>query len=413
MLLPKAIDLKVRELKEINFLHIPGGIRLISWATAIRYIGWGFFEMFIPVFLLQFSADFLQAGVLRSVYDIVYLAALPVVSRLADKVSSKRLILSGLVMYPVIALGYFFAGVYGAVFFLIAARFINGISFALDSVGRMTYMRRHSPDGRIGVILGYFETLANFWWLAAGVAGLFLIRTIPLHELSLMIIPTVLVAILLVSFIKENTAAYRAKIHFKGFVHELWTDYRAMVRFIWRWSAEQKYIALLYAYMFVAYVIISFFVPLVSFAENHSYSMVFLLTTFSVLPMVFGVPLGILADKANSFVLRRISFLSLCLLVALPFISSFWLTLVVVFLIGLSLNFSMLVLERAATDRETLRHMGSLSGAFLTVAQTAQVIGPICIGFFIDSFSLPAAIWTICLLGFCLIVPLYVRKFRI
>src|SRR5207253_960849 len=140
---------------------------------------------------------------------------------------------------------------------------------------KMTYMRRHSRD-RIGVILGYFETLANFWWLAAGVAGVFLIRTIPLHVLALMIIPTTLVAIFLVSQISEKNPVGAGRslsgFHFRKFLSELFNDYRIMIGFIWRWTAEQKYIAMLYAYMFVVYVVISFFVPLVAFAENQSYT---------------------------------------------------------------------------------------------------------------------------------------------
>ncbi len=407
----------LKKFREINFLHIPPGIRLISWATAIRYIGWGFVEVFIPVFLLSFTNNFAEIGFIRSVYDIVYLAALPVVSHLADRVSSKKIMLSGLVLYPLIALGYFFAGVYGAVIFVVIARCINGISFALDSVGKMTYMRRHSKD-RIGIILGYFETLANFWWLVAGVAGLFLIKIVPIHVLFLLIIPTVLVAIFLISKISEHSREHAPtgnKIRLQDMVLAVGRDYALMIGFIWRWTIEQKYISILYAYLSIVFVVISFFLPLVSFAENQSYTMVFLLTALAILPMLFGVPLGWLADKANWLTLRRMIFLVICFLITIPFLSavSFVYTLVAVFILGLCLNYSMLVLERSATDHESRGHMGSLSGAFLSVSQAAQVVAPICIGFFIDRLSAPIAIWIVCVIGLVLIVPMYLKKIRI
>lgn len=390
-----------------NFLHIPQGIRLISWATAVRFAGWGFVEVFVPIFLLSFVNNYAETGLLKSIYDIVFLLALPVISRLADHVSSKKIILSGLVLYPLIALCYYFAGLYGAVALVIIARCINGLSFALDSVGKKTYMRRYA-HGHIGVIFGYFDTLSNFWWLAASAFSLILIKYFPVHELFLLIIPTTLVAIFLITRIpherKEKSTVPRS------FLKEVLIDYKQMFLFIKHWTFEQKYITLLYAFMGVLYIVIIFFIPLVSFANNQSYTLIFLLTLFATLPYLFGVPLGFLADKANIVSLRGVIFVGACLLVVIPFLHSLWQILVAVFIVSVCIYYAMLILERCATIHETRSHMGSLSGAFLSISQMAQIVAPICIGFLIDAVSLVFAVSVVSILAIILIVPLFLNK---
>lgn len=387
----------------LNFLHIPKGIRLISWATATRFVGWGFVEVFVPIFLLSFVGNFAEAGLLKSVYDVVFLLSLPIIARLADRVSSKKIILSGLVLYPVIALCYYFAGLYGAVAFVVVARLLNGLSYALDSVGKKTYLRRYAHH-HVGMMFGYFDTLSNFWWLAAGVAGLFLIRVFPIHQMFLLIIPTTLIAILLITKIPKESGTKKGISN--NFFKEVILDYRDAINFIRSWSFEQKYTSLLYAFLGVMFVIISFFVPLTSFAENHDYTLVFLLTSFAVLPYLLGVPVGYLADRATKHTLMSTIFTSVLLLCLVPFVNVLWLKLAVVFLVGLGIYYSNLVLERAATEHEKRSRMGSLSAVFLSVYQVAQIFSPIAIGYLVDVRSFTFAIMVVGAVGIFAIIPM-------
>lgn len=393
-----------------NFLHIPIGIRLISWATATRFMGWGLVEIFVPVFILSFASNFTEAGLLKSSYDIVFLLALPVVGRLADRLSSKRIILSGLVLYPFIALGYFFGGLYGAVSLVILARAMNGISYALDSVGKKTYMRRYS-HGHVGMVFGYFDTISNFWLLAASAASLIAIKYFEIHELFLFIIPTTLVAILLVSFIpherKERQPAHRS------FFKEVWIDYKQVFTFIRKWTFDQKYIAILYAFMGSLFVVIIFFIPLVYFKDTQSYKTVFLLMSFAMLPLLFGVPLGLLADRATKTSLQIAIFSAVALLAILPFMGPLWMVLPMIFVISVCIYYGTLVLERCATAHESRAHMGSLSGAFLCVFQAAQVVSPIIMGFIIDLASFPVMLLVLFSIGLMMILPLAVQDTKI
>jgi MFS family permease len=396
---------------DINFLHIPKGIRLISWATASRFIGWGFVEIYLPVFLLSFASNFTETGLLKSVYDIVFLASLPIISRLADRVSSKKIILSGLVLYPAIALCYFFAGVYGAVAFVIAARCINGLSYALDSVGKRTYMRRNAHN-HVGLMFGYFETISNFWWLMAALASLFLLKLFPIHELFLLIIPTTIVAIILVSRIPKEPGTGK-KAFRQNFFKEIYIDYRDEFAFIWSWNFQQKYNAVLYALAGVMFVVTTFFVPLVSFVGDHDYLNIFLLTAFAMLPYILGVPIGFFADRSSKMVFSAVILFGISMFSLIPFASVLWQTLGLVFLVNSCVYYSMLVIERVATSHERRAHMGSLSGAFLTVTQLAQVLAPIVLGLIIDKFSLQFAIFALAALGVVVAIPLISKRVKI
>lgn len=392
-----------------NVLRIPLGVKIVSWATAIRFFGWGFADAFIPVFLLSFAHNYTDTGVLKSVYDIVFLLSLPIISHFANRTSGKKIILSGLVLYPFIAISYYLAGAYGAVAFILIARVLNGVAFALDSVGRKTYMRRMA-DGNSAQIFGYYDMVSSFGWIIAGIGGVFLIKFIPVHVLLLAIIPTVLVSIFMVSRVPSERIAKPA--HRKGIPAEIIRDYMEMFTFFRGWSREQKYLGSLYALMAMIFCIVSFFVPLVTFVNNQSYAVLFLLTALSITPYLFGVPLGFLADKASEHFFRIIALCSIALLATLPFVHSLWLLVVIVFLICLCIYFVMLVLERLATEHEKKLKMGTLSGAFLSIYQLAQVLAPICIGFFIDSVSLSFAIVTVSIVGFVAILPMFAFEIK-
>ncbi len=392
-----------------NVLDIPLGVRLISWATAIRFIGWGFAESFIPIFLLSFAHNYTDTGLLRSIFDIVFLLSLPIVSHFANRISGKKIILSGLVLYPFIALSYYLAGAFGMVAFILVARVLNGVSFSLDSVGRRTYMRRVSHNN-VGELFGYYDTVSSFWWIVAGIVGLFLIKFIAIHVLLLAIIPTVLIAIAIVSRVPAERVS--KPLASKGIWGEVIRDYKEMFSFIRNWSLEQKYLGSLYGLMGVIFVVVTFFVPLVAFVNSQSYTTIFLLTALSIAPYLFGVPIGFLADRAHEKSVRTIACLAVGLLATLAFVNSIYLIYLIVFSISVCVYFVMLVLERLATEHEKKLKMGSLSGAFLSIYQLTQVLAPVCIGFFIDSVSISFAIITVSVIGFMVILPMYVLDIK-
>ena len=169
----------------------------------------------------------------------------------------------------------------------------------------------------------------------------------------------------------------------------------------------------MYAFMAIIFMVVSFFVPLVSFTHKPDYTLIFLLTAAANLPYLLGVPLGYIADSATTISLRRVMVAGLLLLLMLPFISFLWLKLAVIFIIATCVYYSMLVLERLATLHETRSHMGSLSGAFLSISQIGQILSPVVIGLLIDFRSLSFAMNTLFVLGIIVIIPLFMKKVRL
>src|SRR3989339_548858 len=143
--------------------EIPKGIRLLILATSIRWIGWGLGEAFIPLFLFIFSANFLETGLLTSVFNIVFFLSIPLAGYLADNIKIKYMIIAGLMIYVLIGLGYFLAGITGAIIFVIIARGLNGLAFSLDQVGRETYIIKNSPKNKISSIIGIISSSIYFF----------------------------------------------------------------------------------------------------------------------------------------------------------------------------------------------------------------------------------------------------------
>jgi len=98
------------------------GVKQIALARTIRWIGWGFGESLIPLFIFYFSRSFAEAGLFKSIYDIATLLTLPIIGAWADRTPAKSLIVVALLLYPLVGLSYFLAGVFGAAIFIVLAR---------------------------------------------------------------------------------------------------------------------------------------------------------------------------------------------------------------------------------------------------------------------------------------------------
>ena len=147
--------------------EIPTGTKILTYVTSIRWIGWGFAENLIPIFIFSFVGSYAQAGLLKSAYEFALIISLPLIGILADRVKATTLILAGLSLYLIVGTSYLFAGITGLAIFIVMARFSNGIAYAFDQVGRETYIRRNNISSKLATIFGYFDSVTNFWWIVA------------------------------------------------------------------------------------------------------------------------------------------------------------------------------------------------------------------------------------------------------
>ena len=81
-----------------NGKKIPGDVKLLTWATTVRWIGWGVVEALVPIFLLSFAKSYAETGLLSSMYDIAFIISLPFVGLLADKISSRTILILGMIL---------------------------------------------------------------------------------------------------------------------------------------------------------------------------------------------------------------------------------------------------------------------------------------------------------------------------
>ncbi|HEY0010893.1 MAG TPA: MFS transporter [Candidatus Paceibacterota bacterium] len=378
--------------------HLNVGVRIVTWATAVRWIGWGFVEALIPIFMFSFTDSYAETGLLRSIYSVVFLLAVPFIGMLANRIRARSLILSGAFLYPFIAISYFLAGLWGAVGFIVIARVLNGLSYALDSVGRSTYLRRMSEKEHTGSSFGYMESITNFGWVLAVLASVALVGYFEVHELFLFLVPASVLAIIIL---------FRAPKDSIEAVQGLWHTYlspRTYANFfqeVLLWNQDLKRLAALLFILTIASASIEYFMPIELFVDGTDIPSIILFVLIFTLPSVFGGAFGWLADRAPRRAIT-LAFITLgWLLIILGYVSAYWTTLFLVFVIGGLLVFLGVYIDAEMTRRGDTRKYGTLAGGTLEVGEMASLIGPIIIGILIDRYDLGVAF---SVLGFIIIM---------
>lgn len=375
-------------LRALLFPTLHDGVKMVSWASAIRWFGWGFAEAFIPVFLFSFTHSYTGAAALTAVFGIVFLLSLPVIGVIANTVRSKKIIIAGLVLYPFVSIGYFLAGFFGTVVALFVARMVNGLSYALVSVGRLTYIRKHAKKERLGFAFGYFETIANLLWISAVLGSIFLIRFFELHTLFLMIIPTSLIALAIIIRIPKDTLDTTGASLTIWKTSFLFASFRTFVYDIRTWGGALKRYAILTFIVGIVFTISEFILPIHIYDTSGKLANVALVAALVAAPFLFGIPLGKLVDrlrtKVISFALVGIGIF----LFLLTLLHSLGAQLFLIFLISLCSALLWLSIQAETTRIGNPETYGTLSGAFSEIEQMAGISGPIMLGLLIDITSI-------------------------
>lgn len=392
------------------FPEVPKGIKLVTWATSLRWFGWGFVETLVPIYLFSFNHNYADTGILRSIYGIVFILILPFVAWLANRISSKYLLIAGLLMYPFISLSYFFAGGFGLVALIIIARALNGVAYALDSVGRDTYIRSHTTENNIASSFGYFDTLTNFWWLVAVAISLVLIKWVAIKYLFLAILPTALLALFFVTKISTDKKSFNKKENSLPFL----SSYREFLQTIFQWNGRLLYITILLFVVDSIWIVISFFVPIYAYASGDSLVRVILLTGFVTLPSLLALPLGVFADKKWKSTIPT-SFIAMSgLLLLLTMTTHFYTQLALVFIVGVLLQLVMLIANAEATQYVIPEKMGSLSAGLQGASELAEIMAPIVLGIGIEvlTFNITIRVFAVVVL-LIMMAPVFIKSFQI
>ncbi len=361
---------------------IPSDVNTVIWGTTIRWMGWGVVEALIPIFLLSFANSYAETGLLRSVYDIAFILAVPFVGLLIDKISARTVLIIGVLFYPFIGFAYFWAGATGAVIFVVIARLLNGVGYAFDSVGRSTYIRRHSASESIGRIFGYFDAVTSIFWIVCVVASIFLVNYFAIHSLFLVILPTSIICLFMFLTLNRDPGYVGAKAGIKnvfndGVFYSLWNEIKS-------WSPGVRLISLATFFMGFVSVVAGFVIPLDAYTNGASITWVILIGAATALPSVCSAYVGALADRNRSkAVMCGMSALVFCL-VCLIFIKGVIASVVLAFGLSLALNLVSFAFDGITTTIVTKEHLGRVSGLLSVSWCLGEIVAPIIIGVMLD-----------------------------
>lgn len=364
--------------------HIPRSVKILTVARSARWFGWGLCETLIPVLLFSFSRTYAEAGLFRSVYDIVFLLALPVVGMVADRIPAKRVILFALALYPLIGISYFFAGVFNAAFLVVVARALNGVTWCCDSVGGDTYLRRFALDEHLSKSFGYLSALPNLLWIIAAIGSLLLVPLVPIHWLFLAIAPTSVAAFFILRKTPEDVVPVRAER--KPFrLIEAMKGLRLYGPRIWSLAGLTFFVACLDLFG-------TFFFPLSMLSETEDVGKVVVVTVLFALPSAFAFWIGSYIDRISKERFLIVGFVLIALiLTALWVIPGFALQAAGIFVLGTLEVCIGLALQVQVTKAATKDNYGRVGGIMAGADELGAVIGPIAIGFLIDATGMQSA----------------------
>lgn len=370
--------------------HIPKGVRAITFATSIRWIGWGFAESLIPIFIFSLAGSFAEAGLLRSAYDIGLILTLPLIGLFADRARASTLLLIGLFLYFFIGASYWLAGITGLAALIAVARLMNGVAYAFDSVGRATYFRRHTAKGKIATIFGYFDTVATFWWVIAAIIGIVLIKYFSIGLLLFMITPTAILAFFVIWRFRNQE---KESIRPVGIARP--PSRISFLKLMAGWDWPLRSLIILNFFLSCAAAVVAFFLPIEAYTEGAGLSLIILFGIVSAVPSLFGWELGKWFDGKGigSFVFGLMLFG--LLLLSIPFVDGYIWKLAVAFLAGLIIEFLSVGHNELVTVHASPEHFGQVDGVMRSIGYIGSMTGPLVIGIIMDSYGIGASYVTL------------------
>ncbi|MBU6323593.1 MAG: MFS transporter [Patescibacteria group bacterium] len=366
---------------------LPSGVRSLALARTVRYIGWGFSESLIPVFIMSLAGSYAAAGLVRATYDVTLLLALPLLGLLAERYPAKWLVVAGLLLYPFVGFSYFLAGATGLLAFIVIARAINGVSWGLDATGIDTYFRRLTPVGSIASAFGFLDMLSELGWIAAALAGIWLVRFFTVPELLLLVIPFSLLALpFALRARRDHPSMGNAKR-----AMTLRSAYRHALAEWESWHGELRLLAFLLLFSEAITVLIDFFVPIDIYEKSASLALVIVFTVVSALPFIFGYLLGKFADRHDKPRLVALACGAMALiLLALSLPLPYLLVVLAGLLLGTLLELITILERSIATELVPATHFGRLDSVFSIVTGISDLAAPPLLGALLMLIGLPA-----------------------
>lgn len=382
------------------------GIKLIAWARTIRWIGWGFGESLIPLFIFSFSKTFAEAGLFRSTYEIVMLLTLPIIGMLADRIPARNIILFALLLYPLVGISYFLAGIFGMAIFLVIARALNGLLWGAEDVGVGTYYRRMIGNNGIGRSFGYIDSLSNFGWIIAALIGMVLVSFVPIYFLLLLVSPFAIGALFIAVKAPKDTVYVKEKI-------SLVSSYKIAIKEWLGWNNELRLLGALVLLSSLIGALIWFFIPIDAYIEGAKPMFVILLTVVAAIPSLFGYLLGKMVDKAGEKPLLSFGLIFITvILILIALFPQYGVKLVASFFIGIILELFSIIQRSLVTTLGSADSYGERGGVFETIITLGDLVAPLLLGILLDILGFSYAAIIVAVISVILLISFHIISIK-
>jgi DHA1 family multidrug resistance protein-like MFS transporter len=117
----------------------------------VSVLGLGIVSPIMPVYASQLGASGIWLGIIYSAFSMASLIFMPIMGRISDVRSKKKIICVGLAAYMIVSVLYVFAW---DVFSLIFMRFIHGFGSSMVMPIAMAYAADLAPEGKEGTYMG-------------------------------------------------------------------------------------------------------------------------------------------------------------------------------------------------------------------------------------------------------------------
>ncbi len=350
-------------------------------------LGIGIVSPLLPLYVRDMGATGIGVGIIVASYFISNSVFVPIAGRLSDRKGRKYFLVTGLLAYSIISLGYIFST---EVTHLALVRLAHGVAGAATIPIAMAYLGDLSPKGEEGKWMGWaqaaFFSGFGFGPFMGGVLTEHFGMTVPFLSMSGLNLLAGLIALI---FLPEST-------------HRLTS--RDSQRLSFKEMSTSGIIKGLFSFRLVQALGrggIAAFLPIFASIIGLSISLIGILIAINILTVTLLTPLGgIIADRFNRRTLIIFSsFFFSILLVAIPHANNFGQLLAVMLAQGLSAALSMPAAAALTVEEGRKYGMGSTMSIFFLAMSIGQAVGPIISGGIADLLNVDSVFYFGAIIG--------------
>ncbi|HEA29193.1 MAG TPA: MFS transporter [Leeuwenhoekiella sp.] len=360
----------------------------LFFATMSEMMGMGILLLILPNLAKSLGASGTVVGIVFAGFALARGIFGPVFGRISDRYGRKKMMLSGLLIYALLSIGFILF--LHHLIIISVLWFLQGMASAMVTPIAQSYIGDLTPKGKEGRIMNLFY-LGQFGGIAIGPAlGGYLVdhfnRTVPFYVMGgAALIGFLLVLIVVPPGVKKQTDPSKG-MQFKKSVFNVFKDqkikgilYYIVGRGFYRWG---------FSTFFPIYA--------VSQAALSKEQVGLVISSYMISGAVLQYPFGWVADRFQRYRSEMVLIGGLIAAATTFFVPVFthlsWLIVLVV-IMGIFSAASRASSIAIRTDRGRVHGMGGVTGVFMSGLAMGQVLGPVGFGAITDFFNIEASFY--------------------